>query len=198
MNILEGKDWKSNYHLPSPPDDKEGKILQVFRVSGVKDESLRAANLYVYGLDGTEKPLPSFSEFDGINGVYSPPTYRLAGKKDEMLPDYIYPSIGLPLRGLIPTRYTLNLLPFELRKKVREVGKPVFLGLLAVCIILAAILGSGMYNRYRNELEALRAEVKKKKPEVEAIQKLQNQVTEVYAQISEYDKMTRGAVREVD
>lgn len=55
-----------------------------------------------------------------------------------------------------------------------------------------------MYKRYRNELETLRVEVKKKKPEMEAVEKLQKQRGELTAQITEFEKITRGAVSEVE
>jgi len=50
----------------------------------------------------------------------------------EALPDYIYPSIGLPLKGLTETHFNLNLLPPEMRKKVRQFGKPLFWALLSL------------------------------------------------------------------
>jgi len=152
---------------------------------------------FVYGLDATEKALPSFQETDGMKGVASPPVQRIAVGADESLPDYIYPSIGLPLTGLIDTQFKLNLLPPEMRKKFRAYGKPVFLFLLGLAMILGLIWGVGVYSRYQSEIESLRSEIKKRKPEVEAVEKLQKQRTELTSQMAEFEKITRGAVSKV-
>jgi general secretion pathway protein L len=197
MNILEGKEWKDSFHLPLGGGRPEERILHAFRRGDLKESSLSRAMFFVYGLDATEKALPDFQEADGMKGVASPPMNRIEVGADESLPDYIYPSIGLPLTGLTDTRMKLNLLPVEMRKKVREYGKPLFLALLALALALALSWGGGVYSRYDRELEGLRAEVKKRKPEVEAVEKIQKQRAELTAEMTEFEKITRGAVSEV-
>jgi Tfp pilus assembly protein PilN len=152
---------------------------------------------FVYGLDATEKGLPNFQETEGMKGATSPPVGRIEVGTDESLPDYIYPSIGLPLAGLTETPLKLNLLPLEMRKKVRDYGKTVFLGLLSLAVILGFIWGGGVYSRYRSELETLRSEIKKKRPEVEAVERIQKQRTELVSEMAEFAKITRGSVSEV-
>ncbi len=198
MNILEGENWKDSFFLPAPQENKEGSILHAFRGADLKEDSLSKAMFYVYGLDATEKAMPDFEKTDGMKGISSPPVHRIEAAADESLPEHVYPSIGLPLMGLTETRFQLNLLPLELRKKVREYGKPIFLAFLCVAVILSLAWAGGMYNRYQNELETLRAEVKKKRPEMEAVEKLQKQRSALTAEITEFDKITRGAVREVE
>ena len=197
MNILEGGDWKESFHLPSPKEDKEGNILSLCKRSELKEDSLFRAMFFVYGLDASEKALPHLEETDGVKGVSAPPMHRIEVGLDESQPEYIYPSIGLPLKGLIPTRFDLDLLPVEMRKKVRQFGRPVFVVLLSLVLVLTLTWGVGAYVRYKKELGHLRGEVKKKKPEVEAIEKLQKQRGEMAAQIAEFDRINRGAVSEV-
>ncbi len=198
MNILERGNWKDSFHLPSPQENKEERIVQTFRRSELKEDSLSKAMFYVYGLDATEKVVPNFQESDGMKGVSSPPMHRIEVGADESMPDYVYPSIGLPLSGLTETHFKLNLLPPELRRRVREHGKPIFLGFLFLAIFFSLTWGGGVYNRYGNELETLRAEVKKKKPEMEAVEKLQKQKNQLAAEIAEFEKIRRGAVSEVE
>jgi Tfp pilus assembly protein PilN len=198
MNILEGRGWKESFHLPLPPEEKEQTILQAFKRSDLEEASLSKAMFYVYGLDGTEKGLPHFAETDGMKGAVSPPLHRIEAGAGESLPDYIYPSIGLPLNGMTETRFRLNLLPAEMRKRVREYGKPAFLVFLVLALILSLGWGGGLYHRYRNELETLRAEVKKKKPEVEAVEKLQQQREYLASEMSEFERISRGAIGEVE
>jgi general secretion pathway protein L len=197
MNILEGADWKDSFHLPLPKEEKEEGILRAFKRCDLKDSSLSKGMFFVYGLDATEKSLPRFHEAHGMKGVASPPMSRIEVGADETLPDYIYSSVGLPLAGLMQTPFRLNLLPLEMRKKVPQYGKTASLILLCIAIILGLTWGGGIYSRYRNELEVLRSEVRKKKPEVDAVEKLQKQRTEGAAEIAEFDRITRGAVSEV-
>ena len=194
MNVLEGKEWKDNFHLPLPAQEKEEQILHAFKRREGKDSSLSRAMFFVYGLDATEKALPSFQETEGMRGVASPPVQRIEVGADESLPDYIYPSIGLPLTGLTDTRFKLNLLPPEMRRKVRDYGKPVFMVLLCLALILGLIWGGGVYSRYQSDLENLRSEVKKRKPEVEAVEKIQKQRTELALEMTEFERISRGAV----
>jgi general secretion pathway protein L len=197
MNILEGADWKGSFHLPLPKEKKEEGILHAFKGCDLIDSSPSRGMFFVYGLDAIEKSLPHFQEAHGIKGVASPPMGRIEAGADENLPDYIYSSVGLPLTGLMQTPFRLNLLPPEMRKKVPQYGRTASLILLCLAIILGLTWGGGIYSRYRNELEVLRAEVKKKKPEVDAVEKLQKQRTKGAAEIAEFDKITRGAVSEV-
>ena len=197
MNIIEGKEWKDSFHLPLGGEKAEDRILHAFRRGDLKDPSISRAMFFVYGLDATEKALPNFQEADGMKGVASPPMDRIEVGADETLPDYIYPSIGLPLATLTDTRLKVNLLPPEMRKKVREYGKSIFLILFSLAVVLGLTWGGGVYSRYEKDLDSLRAEIKKKKPEVEAVEKLQKQRTELTTEMAEFEKITRGAVSEV-
>jgi Tfp pilus assembly protein PilN len=197
MNILEGKEWKDSFYLPLPAEEREERILQAFQRGEEKDISLSRAMFFVYGLDATDKALPSFQRTEGMKGVASPPVGRIEVGTDESLPDYIYPSIGLPLGGLTETPLKLNLLPLEMRQKVRDYGKTVFVGLLSLAVLLGFIWGGGVYGRYRSELETLRSEIKKKRPEVQAVERIQKQRTVLMSEMAEFAKITRGSVSEV-
>jgi Tfp pilus assembly protein PilN len=197
MNILEGADWKDSFHLPLPREEKEEGVLRAFKRCELNDPSLSRGMFFVYGMDAIEDRLPHFHEAHGMKGVASPPMDRIEVGPDETLPDYIYSSVGLPLTGLMQTPFRLNLLPPEMRKKIPQYGKKASLILLCLAIILGLTWGGGIYSRYRNELEVLRAEVRKKKPEVDVVEKLQKQRAKGAAEIAEFDKITRGAVSEV-
>jgi general secretion pathway protein L len=193
MNILKGREWKENFHLPLGHEKKEERILHAFRQSNPMEGSLARTMFFVYGVDATRIALSTFPEIKGMKGVSPPPMDRIKGREEEIPPSNIYSSVGLPLQGLTKTQFHLNLLPIELRKKVREYGKPTFFILLSLTILLALAWGGGVYSRYRNELESLREEMKKKKPAVEAVEKLQRQRVEFAAEMEEFGKITRGA-----
>jgi len=119
---------------------------------------------------------------------------RIEAATGESRLESIYASIGVPLKGVTQTRLDLNLLPLEMRKKVRQIGKPLFLVFLAVAFILSITWGLGGYSQHQNTLEALRAEVKKRKPEMDAIEKMQKQRGDLAKEISEFEKITSGEI----
>jgi general secretion pathway protein L len=104
-------------------------------------------------------------------------------------PDRIFSSLGVPLKGLIKTRFDLNLLPFEMRKKVRQIGKPLLVILTSLAVILSVTWGIGVLTHYSSELNAVNAEIKKRRPEVEIVDKLQKRQEEFRKEIEELEKI---------
>lgn len=197
MNLLQGKDWRESYHLPLPAEEKEAKIINTFMQSRINGGSLSQATFFVYGLEA-DKKLPTFKLKDSVKGVSLPPLDRIEGEKGEPQAAHLYASIGLPLRGLTKTVMNLNLLPSEMRKKVRQIGKPLFLILVFLALILTLTWGMGIYSVYRNELDDLRGEIKKRKPQMEAVEKLQKERGELAKEILEFEKITSAEVSKVE
>ncbi len=189
MNLIQGGDWRESFHLPLPPGEKESRIINTFKRSGLKGDSLSKSTFFVYGLDAAEKMLPSLRESPEIKGVSPPPLSRIEAEKGVSRPDRIFSSLGVPLKGLIKTRFDLNLLPFEMRKKVRQIGKPLLVILTSLAVILSVTWGIGVFTHYSNELNAINAEIKKRRPEVEVVDKLQKQQEELKKEIAELEKI---------
>jgi Tfp pilus assembly protein PilN len=198
MNLLYGEDWMESLHLPLPPEGRESTIINTFRRSGVKADADSKATFFVYGLDASEKMLPSLRENHQIKGIFLPPLDRIETETGATRPDKIFPSIGLPLKGLTRTRFDLNLLPLEMRKKVREIGKPLFLILISLALVLSLAWGIGIIVRYRNELKTINAQIKERKPAVEAVEKLQRQKDELRKEISELEKIQSAEISKVE
>ncbi len=192
MNLLQGRDWQESLHLPLPAEKREEKILETFSRTSLNGDPPRKPVFFLYGCDAAWeneiRPVPPF---------FPPPLDRIEWEKGRPKPVHLYPSIGLPLEGLARTPVKLNLLPPEMRKKVTQIGKPVFLALLVLALALGGGWALGLYSGYRNELEALRAEVKKKKPEVEAVEKIQKKRGEGVKEVSEFSKITSGQVSKI-
>jgi len=198
VNLIQGKDWKESFHLSLTPENREDRIVQVLKQAGVNGGLGKKYSFYVYGLDAAEGAMPELSQGEALNKVAPPPLSRIEVGKNEAKPDYIYASIGLPLQGLAATRVGLNLLPQEMRRKVRQLAKPLFFLLLVLSLVLAGSWGLGAYSYYRTELDRLRAEVKKRKPEVEAVEKLQKRRGELTKEITEMEKITAGEAKRID
>lgn len=191
MNFIRGGEWRESFHLPLPAEKRVEKIIDTFTRSGLPEDSLSRAIFFVHGL-ASEKTLPALQESGALNGVAPPPLDRIEAAAGKSRLESIYASIGVPLRGVTQTRLDLNLLPLEMRKKVKQIGKPLFLVFLAVAFILGITWGMGVYSQNQNTLEALRAEVKKRKPEIDAIEKMQKQRGDLAKEISEFEKISSG------
>ncbi len=198
MNILQGVDWRESLHLPLPPEKKESKVMSTFRHSGLESQSFSKSAFFVYGLDADEKILTSFKEANQIKEVSQPPFHRIRLENGESFPYKIYASIGLPLKGLVKTRVDLNLLPLEMRKRVRQIGKILFIVLASLAVLLGLVWGIGIFSQYRNELEMVTTEIKKRRPEVEAVEKLQKQGDGLVKEIAEFEKIRSGEPSKIE
>jgi hypothetical protein len=198
MNLIQGGDWRESFHLPLPLEEKESKIINTFKRLGLKGDSSSKSTFFVYGLDASEKMLPSLREGNQIKGVFLPPLNRIEAETGASRPDKIFPSIGVPLKGLTKTRFDLNLLPFEMRKRMRQIGKPLFIILTSLALVLTLTWGMGIFIGYQNELKGINAEMKKKKPAVEAVEKLQRQKEELRKEISELEKIKSGEISKIE
>ena len=194
VDLLKGKEWKESFHLPFPRDEKASRIMNILKRSGQDGHSCSKSTLFVYGLDAEEALLTSLKEADETKGVLTPPLNHIEAAGEISKPYKIYSSIGIPLNGLITPRFNVNLLPFEMRKKVRQIGKPLFIGLTSLALALTLTWGAGAIIRYRSELNSVNEEIKKRRPEVEAVIKLQKQKDECCKELSQLEKIRTGEV----
>jgi len=195
LNLIQKKNWRESFHLPLPQEDRESKMLNTFKRSGLKEDSIPNATFYVYGWEGDEALRTRLKEANSIKAVLPPPLDRIeVGKEEPCELHKIYGSIGIPLQGLVNALLQINLLPFEMRKKVRQIGKPLLVILASIALALTLTWGAGAIIRYRSELNSVNDEIKKRRPEVEAIAKLQKQKDECCKELSELEKIRAGEV----
>jgi Tfp pilus assembly protein PilN len=76
-----------------------------------------------------------------------------------------------------------------MRKKWKEIGKPVFITLAFLTVVLCFTWGLGVFIRFDKGLKEVNSEVKKRRPEVEAVEKLQKQKEAVNKEILEFNKI---------
>ncbi len=196
MNLVRGTDWKESLRLPLPKDRKEAKIISTFERSG--DASPPAnSTFFVYGRGVDESILASLRETGQLKSVLLPPMDRIRGAKERSESARIYASIGVPLRGLINTRIDLDLLPVEMRKKARQIGKPLLIILTSLALFLGLTWGAGAFMHYRKESEAVNAEIRKRRPAVEALEKLQKQRDDYRKEMVELNQIRSGEISKV-
>jgi general secretion pathway protein L len=197
MNLVQGKDWRESLHLPLPEEEKEAKVISTFKRSGGIQPSANST-FFVYGLGVDETIVANLKEAQQLKDVLLPPMDRIQGGEIGSKPYKIYASIGIPLKGLVSPRVDLNLLPFEMRKKVREIGKPVLVALTSLALFLTLTWGGGIFIRYRSELNTVNAEIRKRRPEVEALEKLQKQRDNCCKEMSELDQIRSAEISKVE
>ena len=197
MDLLQGKEWKESFHLPLPRQERASRIIHTLKRSSQDVRSPSKSTFFVYGLDADETILTDL-EAGQVEGVLAPPLNRMDTSREISKPYKIYPSIGIPLKELVATPFNLNLLPFEMRKRVRQIGKPLVIVLASIALALTLTWGAGAIVRYRSELNSVNDEIKKRKPEVEAITKLQKQKDECCKEISALEKIQAGEVSKTD
>ncbi len=197
MDLLQGKEWKESFHLPLPRKERASRIMNTLKRSSQDVRSPSKSTLFVYGLDADEATLTDL-EANQVEGVLAPPLNRMDTSSHISKPYKIYPSLGIPLKDLVTTRFDLNLLPFEMRKKVRQIGKPLVITFASIALALTLTWGAGAIVRYRSELNSVNEEIRKRKPEVEAITKLEKQKNEYDKAISALEKIRAGEISKTE
>ncbi len=199
INLIQGRsDWKESFFIPSSLMENESRWMNTLKQSGLNTDTYPKASFYIYGLGAVEKTIQSLRSFHSIKHILFPPLNRIIFNQPLSKPYSIYGSIGVALRGLVKTSLSINLLPMERRKKVRQIGKPIFISLVVLASILGLIWGMGIFFQYRNELKTVTAEIKKRRPEVEAVERLQRQKGELDQEILELQKIRSEEISKIE
>ncbi len=193
MNLVEGREWRESLHLPLRNGEKQAKIVNTFKRFG-DVSSPGKSTFFVYGMDADETDLTSLKEAGQLKEALLPPLDRILGEREGSKSSKIYASIGVPLKGLISPRVDLDLLPFEMRKKVRQIGKPLLIALTSLALFFGLGWGAGAFMHYRKEWDAVNAELRKRKPAVEALEKLQKQRSDYRKEMAELDQIRSSEI----
>jgi general secretion pathway protein L len=81
---------------------------------------------------------------------------------------------------------------------VRQIGKPLLIILTSIAILLALSWPTGIFIQYKNELKAVQAEMQKKRPAVETIEKLQKDMEALNRDVSEFNKIKSEEISKIE
>ena len=115
----------------------------------------------------------------------------------ENLPE-VYGAIGLALRGLSKTKWTINLLPENLRKRVSQMGLYLAIILSMVSLALLGFWAIRPMVQQRNDLNRIRTELEEKKPKVDAIEAIQKKKGLLEKEVQEFELLTRGEISKLE
>lgn len=198
MNLIKEGKWQESIHFPLPAENREEKIVHIFQLSGGKEDLSGQPYSFLFGQGVDGQMISRLQNYPFFRKVSFPPGERIKTSSGTPLPVSLYASIGLPLRGLIKAPLNLNLMPAEANPKVRQMGRAFFILFISLALLLSFSWLGGRYKQVREELENLRAEVSKLKPEVEAIEKLKKEHADLIKEIAEFDKITSGGIKKIE
>lgn len=198
INLLQGNEWKESLHLPIASEGERFHPIDLIRRSLLGPNDLSQTHFYVYGIDGDETLISNLTNTFGLKAVSEPPAGRMKLPKDFIPYSKIYPSLGVPLREMVVPRVDLNLLPDELRRKKRKIGKPILIILFALFLLVGLNQGASLYRSSQTELHSVTEEITKRKPEVEALERLQKEKEALLKEMAELEKIRSDEVSKIE
>ena len=115
----------------------------------------------------------------------------------EIIPE-CYASVGLALRGLVKTKWNINLLPIDLQKKVSRIGTPLAISLACVSVILMGATALHPWLQEREQLRWVQAEIKEKKPGVEEVEAIKKKKELLEKEVREFETLKREEVSKLE
>jgi len=197
MNLMEGTAWKESFHLPMASEEKGLKMVETYQRLRV-GTPFSKANFYVFGPDADEALLASLKMADGSNAVFSPPMDRMKLLGHSSLISKAYASLGIPLVGVIKPEIPLTLLPTEMKKKERPIGKFFIILLVSLAVLMGFYLTAKGFYKHRDRLRNIDGEIKKRKPEVETVEKLQKQRESLRRELAELEKIRSEEISKIE
>lgn len=196
INLLQGENWQESYHLTLPENHWFSEVQKIIHLSGEEPISEERWNVYLYGIDKEKRRKYGIEEGEGK--IFSPPIHKIKNQIDQDSLWVHYASIGLPLGGLVKTQIPLNLLPFEMWEKKRKIGRVLFLILLGLAILFGLNRGMKAYLEFREEWSSTTEELKRLKPEVESIEKLQKRKESLIREMTELERIRFDEISKIE
>ncbi len=197
INIIGDRgEWKESFLIPIQREDKELRIKESLKKIEIKD-NLSEKRFFIFGLSADETAIRTIKDANNIEEVAVPPISQIDIKKRDELTYQIYSSIGTSLSGLARVKLNINLLPLNLRKKVKRIGKPILIIFIVMAIILSLSWGAGVLFHYKKTIYQLTEEIKKRRPSVEALDRLKKEKENLIKEIGEFEKIREGEISKI-
>ena len=201
FHFFEKGNLKGTFHVPCVGEaDRTKDLSEAYRLAMFKGLGPKEGkqSLYAFGEEASEVLVERLKQ-----GVTPEITLARSFKKVQMmnglenLPE-VYGAIGLALRGLSKTKWTINLLPENLRKRVSQVGVYLAIILSMVSLVLLGFWAIRPMVQQRNDLNRIVSELKEKKPKVDAIEVIQKRKGLLEKEVQEFELLTRGEISKLE
>jgi Tfp pilus assembly PilM family ATPase/Tfp pilus assembly protein PilN len=201
FHFFEKGNLKGTFHVPCvgeadrTKDLPEAYRLALFKGLGPKEGK---QSFYAFGEEANEILIERLKQ-----GLTPDITLARSFKKVQMmnglenLPE-VYGAIGLALRGLSKTKWTINLLPENLRKRVSQVGLYLAIIFSMVSLVLLGFWAIRPMLQQRNDLNRIRTELEEKKPKVDSIEAIQKKKGLLEKEVQEFELLTKGEISKLE
>ena len=171
--------------------DKAKEVTEAYRLALLKGLGPREGkqSLFAYGEEANDSLINELKEALSSDVTSTPSLKRVRTANGLHRIPEVYPSIGLALRGISRTRWNINLLPLNLRKKISRVGLYAAVLLSFASLVLAGALFVRPFLQEREELKRVLAEVKELKPKVDAIEAVQKRREKTEKEVQEFETL---------
>jgi len=201
FHFFEKGNLKGTFHVPSvgeadrTKDLPEAYRLALFNGLGPKEGK---QSLYAFGEEANEVLIERLKQ-----NLTPDITLARSFKKVQMMNGLenlaeAYGAIGLALRGLSKTKWTINLLPENLRKRISQLGLTLAILLSVVSLVLLGLWVIRPMVQQRNDLNRILAELKEKKPKIDAIETIQKKKGILEKEVQEFESITRGETSKLE
>lgn len=198
INLLQGNAWTESVHLMMASEGLVFNPIYLRQHLNLEPDQFQRTIFYVFGLDAHDGLISNLKGINGLKVVSNPPIHRMKFPEGFTLSSKIYSSIGGPLREVVAPKVDLNLLPMELKKKKRKFGKPLLIALFIFLILLGLNQGAKVYWDYQDELSEITEQIKRRKPEVEAIERLKREKEILLKEMAELEKIQSEEVSQLE
>jgi len=201
FHFFEKGNLKGTFHVPCVGEaDRTKDLAEAYRLAMFKGLGPKEGkqSLYAFGEEASEVLVERLKQ-----GLTPEITLARSFKKVQMmnglenLPE-VYGAIGLALRGLSKTKWTINLLPENLRKRVSQVGVTLAIILSMVSLVLLGFWAIRPMVQQRNDLNRIVSELKEKKPKVDAIEAIQKRKGLLEKEVQEFELLARGEISKLE
>jgi len=172
-------------------NQKAKEVTEAYRLSLLKGLGPKDGkqNLFAYGEEVDDPLINDLKEWLSFDITSAPALKKIRTANGLQRIPVSYPSIGLALRGLLKTKWNINLLPVNLRKKVSHIGVYLAVFFCMVSLVLGAALVVRPFLQEREELNRVLAEVKATKPKMDAIEAIQKKREMLEKEVREFETL---------
>jgi len=181
-------------------NEKAKEVTEAYRLALLKGLGPKDGkqSLFAYGEEADESLIRELREWLSFDVTSTPSLKRVRTTNGLQRIPEVYPSIGLALRGVSKTMWNINLLPLDLRKKVSRIGIYLAVLLTVASLVLAGTLLVRPFLQEREELDRILAEVKERKPKVDAIEAVQKKREKLEKEVQEFDTVMSEGTRRLE
>jgi Tfp pilus assembly protein PilN len=201
FHFFEKGNLKEVFHFSfTQEEEKAGELAEAYRLALLREFGPKDGkeSIFAYGEEAKDGLINTLEQKLSSPITLAQSLKRIyIGDASQKIAE-CYTAIGLALRGLSKTKWNINLLPLDLRKKVSRVGIYLAIFLSVAALVLAGTWTVHPFLQEREELDRIAAEMKEKKPMVDAIEAIQKKKGLLEKEVREFGTLRTEEMSRLD